>query len=36
MEEWCRENGYEYSYEHFPKEHRERPVVINFRGHKGK
>ena len=36
MEEWCRENGYEYSYEYFPKEHREKPVVINFRGHKGK
>lgn len=36
MEEWCRDNGYEYSYEHFPKEHRDRPVVTNFRGHKGK
>lgn len=36
MEEWCKENRYEYSYEHFPKEHRDRPVVINFRGHKGK
>lgn len=36
MEEWCKENGYEYSYEHFPKEHRDRPVVINFRGHNGR
>lgn len=36
MEEWCKENGYEYSYKHFPKEHREKPVVCNFRGHKGK
>ena len=36
MEEWCRDNGYEYSYEHFPKEHRDMPVVTNFRGHKGK
>lgn len=36
MEEWCKENGYEYSYEHFPKEHREKPVVTNFRGHKGR
>lgn len=36
MEEWCRENRYEYSYEHFSKEHRDRPVVCNFRGHKGK
>lgn len=36
MEEWCKENGYEYSYEHFPKEHRSKPVVTNFRGHKGK
>lgn len=36
MEKWCRENGYEYSYEHFPKMHRTKPVVINFRGHKGK
>ena len=36
MEEWCMENGYEYSYSHFPKEHREKPVVTNFRGHKGR
>lgn len=36
MEEWCKENGYEYSYNHFPKEHRGKPVVTNFRGHKGK
>lgn len=36
MEEWCKDNGYKYSYEHFPKEHREKPVIINFRGHKGK
>ena len=36
MEEWCKENGYEYSYEHFPKEHRSKPVITNFRGHKGK
>lgn len=36
MEEWCKDNGYEYSYEHFPKEHRDRPVITNFRGHKGK
>lgn len=36
MEEWCKDNGYEYSYSGFPKEHRDRPVVINFRGHKGR
>lgn len=36
MEEWCKENEYEYGYEHFPKKHRDKPVVINFRGHKGK
>ena len=36
IEEWCKENGYEYSYEHFSKEHRDKPVVTNFRGHKGK
>lgn len=36
MEEWCKENGYEYSYEHFPKEHRQKPVITNFRGHKGR
>lgn len=36
IEEWCKENGYEYSYNHFPKEHHGKPVVINFRGHKGK
>lgn len=36
MEGWCREHGYEYSYNHFPREHRTRPVVCNFRGHKGK
>lgn len=36
MGEWCRDNGYEYSYSHFPKEHRKRPVITNFRGHKGK
>lgn len=36
MEEWCKENGYEYSYSHIPKEHRDKPVIINFRGHKGR
>ena len=36
MEEWCKDNGYSYSYEHFPKKHRKRPVVTNFRGHKGR
>lgn len=36
MEQWCKDNGYLYSYEHFPKEHRKKPVVTNFRGHKGK
>ena len=36
IERWCKENEYEYAYSKFPKEHRERPVVTNFRGHKGK
>lgn len=36
MEEWCKDNGYEYGYSHFPKQIRDRPVVINFRGHKGR
>jgi len=36
MEQWCRDNGYEYQYGKFPKEHREIPTVSNFRGHKGK
>ena len=36
MEQWCRDNGYEYQYGKFPKEHREKPTVSNFRGHKGK
>lgn len=36
MEEWAEENGYKYSYSKFPKEHREKPVVINYRGHKGR
>lgn len=36
IESWCRDNGYEYKYEKFPKEHRDFPTVSNFRGHKGK
>lgn len=36
MGEWCKDHRYVYSYEHLPKEHRDIPVVINFRGHKGK
>ncbi len=36
MEEWCGQNGYKYSYSAFPKEHREKPVVKNHRGHKGR
>ena len=36
MEEWCKENGYEYAYDHLPREKRDKPVVINFKGHKGK
>lgn len=36
MEQWCNENGYEYQYGKFLKEHREIPTVSNFRGHKGK
>lgn len=37
MDEWCAENGYEYQYGKFPKEHHDLfPTVSNFRGHKGK
>lgn len=36
MQAWCGDNGYEYQYGKFPKEHRIRPTVSNFRGHKGK
>lgn len=36
MEQWANENGYRYAYKKFPKEHRERPTLTNFRGHKGK
>lgn len=36
MQEWCKDNGYEYKYGKFPKEHRDHPTVSNFRGHKGK
>lgn len=36
MEEWSEQNGYSYSYNHVQKEHRNTPVIINFRGHKGK
>lgn len=36
MEQWCIENGYKYQYGKFPKEHRDRPTISNFRGHKGK
>lgn len=36
MEEWCKEHSFNYSYEHYPKEHRSKPVICNFRGHKGR
>ena len=36
IERWCKENKYEYAYSKFPKEHRDRPTVSNFRGHKGR
>ena len=36
MEQWAKENGYEYSYSKFDKKHREKPTITNFRGHKGK
>ena len=36
MEDWCITHNYQYRYGKFPKEHREKPTVSNFRGHKGK
>ena len=36
MKEWCDKHGYKYSYSKFPKFHREKPTVTNFKGHKGK
>lgn len=36
MEDWCVTHNYQYQYGKFPKEHREKPTVSNFRGHKGK